>query len=465
MPYDTRRKSLSLPSLGIQLPSASRAHRPSITKASPTHEQIPPPQQPPAKKVKRSHTSESSTPAQTPRPRSSTSSSTTKNVSFAERPKSSGRNAYENTPPPSPGPSGHSKYDTDGINDDIVVGVIEQLEKTGNRPHLIRELATVLSSISDAVSRFVLFTSATHGTVADLLSSANPGALLSSRLAAYLKRPGWTALSPCPLEKELTSVHPRKIYYYLTTMTRQELPADSSDLFASAHVGGKGGKRIISPSISSASVDEDMETAEERKRDALSPSPEVDLSTHEIEGAVTGQEMDFATPPTPGSSFSGRSSLARDGSNVSASDNALSHNHRAASPPLEGDEKEFTQTASNVRMRGMSLDDLNIRPTIEVASVPQNEDDEEERAKLNREAAEALFGTHHPQVLGPPLGSSPLVKPLRMLGEGKMSKNDEDVIMQESTSILGNSGIGLTWDTREPEDIQIEDLDDLFGAC
>jgi hypothetical protein len=45
------------------------------------------------------------------------------------------------------------KIDTEGINDDIVVGVIEQLENTGNRPHLIKELATVLSNISDAVSR------------------------------------------------------------------------------------------------------------------------------------------------------------------------------------------------------------------------------------------------------------------------------------------------------------------------
>ena len=465
MPYDTRRKSLSLPSLGIQLPSASRAHRPSVTKASPAQERPSPPQQPPAKKIKRSHTSESSSPTQTPRPRSSTASSTTKNVSFAERPKSHGRNAYEDTPPPSPEPSSRRKYDTDGINDDIVVGVIEQLEKTGNRPHLIRELATVLSNTSDSVSRFVSIPAIAQSTVADQPSSANPGALLSSRLAAYLKRPGWTALSPCPLEKELTPVHPRKIYYYLTTMPRQELPADSSDLLTSA--GGKDGKRIISPSISSASVDEDIEAAEERKRDALSPSPEVDLSAHEIEGATNEQEMDFMQPPTPGSSFSGRSSMARDASSGPSSEHVLSHIHRAASPPLEGDEKEFTQTASSVRMRGMSLDDSSVKPTIELPPIPRTEDTEEERAKLNREAAEALFGTHGPQVLGPPLGSSPLIKPMQIVSEGKTTRGvDEDVIMQESsTSILGESGIGLTWDTREPEDIQVEDLDDLFGTC
>lgn len=62
---------------------------------------------------------------------------------------------YENTPPPSPrSATDPYKVDTNDIHDDIVVGVIEQLEKTGNRPHLIKELAAVLSNISDAVSRY-----------------------------------------------------------------------------------------------------------------------------------------------------------------------------------------------------------------------------------------------------------------------------------------------------------------------
>lgn len=69
-----------------------------------------------------------------------------------ERPKSNGR-AHDHTPPPSPIAGGGIKVDTNGINDGIVVCVIEQLEKTGNRPHLIKELATVLSGINDAVLR------------------------------------------------------------------------------------------------------------------------------------------------------------------------------------------------------------------------------------------------------------------------------------------------------------------------
>lgn len=59
------------------------------------------------------------------------------------------------TPPPSPGgESGQAKVDTQGIDDEIVVGVIEQLEKTGNRPHLLKELATVLSPTIPIVERY-----------------------------------------------------------------------------------------------------------------------------------------------------------------------------------------------------------------------------------------------------------------------------------------------------------------------
>lgn len=465
MPYNTRRKSLSLPSLGIQLPSASRSHRPSISKPSP------PQLSPPAKKVKRSHhSSTSSTPSSPTSPSRSRTTSITKNVSFAERPKSSGRAAYEHTPPPSPGgPSTRSKVDTEGINDDIVVGVIEQLEKTGNRPHLIKELAMVLSTVSDAVSTYTHpFPILTQGAMLTINSSANPGALLSSRLSAYMKRPRWSALSPCPLDKELTTVHPRKVYFFLTTSPRQEIPADSSDIINDAAAGTKG-KRVISPSISNASVDGDAEAAEERKREALSPSPEVDLSVHDVGIGAKDAAPEFVPPGTPAaSSYSGRSSLARDGSNASQAENRLSHSHRAASPPLETDEKEFTQTASSMRMRGMSLDDPTVRPSTEELCDLVIEESEEQVARRNREAAEALFGAHQPQAMGGmPIMSSPMVKPSQPAPLERASKREEgDVVMQESTtSILGESAMGgLTWDTREPEDIQIEDLDDLFGA-
>lgn len=139
MPYNTRRKSLSLPSLGIQLPGAPRTARSPPSTADSSHL---------AKKQKRSHSNSSaSSPPSPPRALA---------LRFDEqRPKSSaGRRA--DTPPPSPGgQSGSTKVDTQGIDDEIVVGVIEQLEKTGNRPHLLKELATVLSPTIPIVERYV----------------------------------------------------------------------------------------------------------------------------------------------------------------------------------------------------------------------------------------------------------------------------------------------------------------------
>ena len=478
MPYNTRRKSLSLPALGIQLPNASRAHRPSPSKSSLPAEV----QQPPAKRVKRSHPAQTPPPPTPGRQRSSTtSSSSSKTVTFADRPKSSGRTAYEHTPPPSPGPARDIKVDTDGIHDEIVTGVIEQLEKTGNRPHLIKELAAVLSNTNDGVARYessfplpspsVLCSSAT--------SSANPAALLSSRLAAYLKRSSWSALSPCPLGKELIPIHPRKVYYYLTTTTRQDFPLDSTDILSTPIItnlstGGKGGKRIISPSLSNASVDEDMETAEDRKRDALSPSPEIDLSTPELDAVAPGAEDDFPTPPTPaGLSFSGRSSLARDGSSglmVEVVD--LVHN-RAQVPPLEGDEKEFEQTASSMAIRSMSLGDMNVRESKEVditvtrnLSTLQVEETEEEKAKRNSEAAAALFGSQHSREHGVSMGlmTSLLVKPIVGHIRHETPRDVDDVEMEGSVSILGDTGFSFNWDIKKPENVDLDELDDLFGG-
>ena len=144
MPYNTRRKSLSLPSLGIQLPNASRAHRSNSKPTPPIHEQTS--IAPPSKKVKRSHNDdEPLSPVSSPR---SAAVSPPAQVSLPRRIK------LEHTPPPSPGDVGVArKIDTDGINDDIVIAVIEQLEKTANRPHLIKDLATILASSNQSIAQ------------------------------------------------------------------------------------------------------------------------------------------------------------------------------------------------------------------------------------------------------------------------------------------------------------------------
>ena len=308
-------------------------------------------------------------------------------------------------------------------------------------------------------------------------SSANPAALLSSRLTAYLRRPGWTALSPCPLGKELIPVHPRKVYFFLTTCKRQELPADSSDILSiplSRMIGGggKGGKRIISPSLSNASIDEDVDGNDERRREALSPSPEVDLSAPELDAIPPGADDDLIPLTPAGSSFSGRSSLARDGSNGSSSEPInLAHNHRGASPPLEGDEREFTQTASSMRMRGMSMEDTSVRQSKEIensfvqgSDMMQVEETEEEKAKKNSEAAATLFGGdhQHAQEGAFTLPSSPLVRPASGHMTLEMGKGGEDVEMGEPVSILGDGSFGSVWDIQKPENVDLDELDDLF---
>ncbi|KAJ5808197.1 hypothetical protein N7474_009466 [Penicillium riverlandense] len=304
MPYNTRRKSLSLPSLGIHLPNSSR-RSPSFSKSHATDDL------PPSKKVKRSHDSGSLSPEPSP--------SSTHDYKNSTAMRAIRRTAYEHTPPPSPMDGVAPKIDTEGINDDIVVAAIDQLEKTGNRPHLVKELAAVLITLNANVAKYVFRSSPLRNSRANLLSSSvNPAALLSSRLAAYMKRP-WTALAPCPVAKELIPIHPRKVYYYLTTCPRQPIPENSDDLLVI--VDGKN----ITPSVSSLD-DEDDVMARER-----SPSPEVDLSSPDFE--------------------EGEDSSASSADSIFDKHTRLMHSNRAASPPLEGDEKEFTQTASAVRER------------------------------------------------------------------------------------------------------------------
>jgi hypothetical protein len=96
-------------------------------------------QQPPAKRQKRAYSESSDdTPA------------------LDRLPKKRDAVKLENTPPPSPPAARPSiemsedetaapkPIDTKSINDEIVEAVIIQLQNTGNRPHLVKELAAVL---------------------------------------------------------------------------------------------------------------------------------------------------------------------------------------------------------------------------------------------------------------------------------------------------------------------------------
>lgn len=129
MPYNTRRKSLSLPSLGIHLP-VTHAERAAARLSPPSMASTP--ENPPSKKLKRSH---DESPSMSPPPKRAPIK-------------------YEHTPPPSPEADADDsecdevklkQIDLEGINDEIVEGVIVQLQRTGNRPHLVKELAAILS--------------------------------------------------------------------------------------------------------------------------------------------------------------------------------------------------------------------------------------------------------------------------------------------------------------------------------
>ena len=147
MPYNTRRKSLSLPSLGIHIPvthaarDAARAAAASATSTSSS----------PSKSHRLSNSSSSSATPSSATPAESAESHPSKRLKRAH-PGPPPAEALEQTPPPSPtlaksvemADAPVTKIDLASVNDDIVEAVIVQLQTTGNRPHLVKDLATVL---------------------------------------------------------------------------------------------------------------------------------------------------------------------------------------------------------------------------------------------------------------------------------------------------------------------------------
>lgn len=318
MPYNTRRKSLSLPSLGIHVPmtAAARAAHNASTKSA--------------------RLSNSSTASTSPRKSSSRSRSPDSHPSKRLKQSHSGDVdpvAIESTPPPSPTPATSvdmedaelpKKIDLEGINDDIVEAVITQLQNTGNRPHLIRDLATVLALSLRSVQKYVIpFAIDFLQHDANHHSSANAPAIISSRLVSYMKRPCWTALAPCPLAKELEDVHPRRTYYFLTTQARQPLPESGSLQPIMPRLAD------ITPSVS-LTDDSGSDELEERRRQ-LSPSPEIDLPRYDFNGLDEMPMTPMGSLPKP---------LARGIGD-------LPHDL----PPLETDEREFSQTADTLLKR------------------------------------------------------------------------------------------------------------------
>ncbi|EGD95037.1 hypothetical protein TESG_02532 [Trichophyton tonsurans CBS 112818] len=179
-------------------------------------------------------------------------------------------------------------------------------------------------------------------------SSANAAALISSRLSLYLKRP-WTALAPCPIAKELIPVHPRKVFFYLTNTPRQPLPASSQDILSPAPSPSVEKEVTPCPSLSLPDLDREEEEEDEDERSCGDDDDDDDSDRSRI-SLSPEVDLDYSLDMMASDSFASSLPL-RQQQHSHSHGHRISHNHRAASPPLEGDEREFTLTASMVRER------------------------------------------------------------------------------------------------------------------
>lgn len=229
-----------------------------------------------------------------------------------------------------------------------------------------------------------------------------------------MKRPTWTAKEACPLAKELETVHPRRTYFFLTTHPRQALPDFNAAQPASPV--------LVTPSVSL--TDDSVSDEVEGRRRELSPSPEVDLSSTEFE---EGDEEDMVIPGSPvGSLAKKRAPVAR--------------TLRRTSPPLEGDEKEFTHTANILLKRKLSHD----------ARI----------AEMQERIATTEYGFRDDLWFNDPriatsavVFSSPAIKPV----SAPLSRKEE-----EADSWLKLSKV-IEWD-RDAESIEMDELDYLLDS-
>lgn len=258
--------------------------------------------------------------------------------------------------------------------------------------------------------------------------------------------------------------HPRRVYFFLTTVPRQPIPEFSSNPTTF--------KKMPSPSISSGFEEEEVE---ERERDVMSPSPEVDLAspTHEDSHVHAIADLTF---PMDDFKFEEDNELTQITSN------------RAPSPPLEQDEKEFTLTASMMQQRKQSehaeylqmMESLDKERSISPSSfvppslsmsvdsldsieLPDEEEEEmsEEKIQLrNQEAAAMLFGTGHLMAMSDFTTHSPMLKPQQVLRIDMTPRKDSLLTLNTN---LGD--IDAPWtDLKSPETIGLSELDDMLEA-
>jgi hypothetical protein len=196
----------------------------------------------------------------------------------------------------------------------------------------------------------------------------------------------------------------------------------------------------LTPSISNPSVEDDETEFEARGR---SPSPEVELFSPDLE------DESAISPPTPGEAFSSRSSLNPDGT-----PDICQRPNRAPSPALEADERGFTETATAVRARGMSLQGPPPQPSVEIEppTVIEEETLEQQRTR-DQNLAFDLFG--HAQLHVPDskiFTSSPMIHPKQEQHQKMtLALNLDDIEMSD-----------VHFSMMSPEMVDVDELDSMF---
>ena len=220
-------------------------------------------------------------------------------------------------------------------------------------------------------------------------------------------------------------MHPRRTYFYLTVGPHQPLPDPSSGQLAQ--------RAIVTPSLSSsASTSEDAESADADRRRELSLSPEVDLSSPEFDDME--EDMPMPEPPM------GASMLSRHHRSASS----MSRNLRIDEPPLEKDEKEFTETADGLQKRKASGGLLSAGP---VDNVRLDDGMQHEQLFGGETKGFSLAPSLLPHMA---FMTSPAMRPSYMLPP----KNNE----AENWSKLDAM---LDWD-RSPETVELDELDGML---
>lgn len=176
----------------------------------------------------------------------------------------------------------------------------------------------------------------------------------------------------------------------------------------------------------------------------MSPSPELDLSDYDSNASDPFSNQSH--PPTTAN---------------------IANNRRAQSPPLEKDEREFTQTASFLQQRRRSQEAERVRSNSASAEPTQSKDvvmdevsqsieeTEESAARKNSEAAAALFGhmDHLSNFIATIAPGSPAMKPILHIEMPPPSLKRKMARLEVDDD---------EWIMKSPESIDLEELDDLF---